>query len=183
MKKAPFNGIEIKVDAAVYPLEVIKAACYGFTDRAHIRITKSSGGQTSIEATPKQSLTDPQKQELSGEFHNELIHQSLRIQISRANQKIREYIVTKALVSAQQPSSPPAEQAQAAACPECAVPAQEPAPAAVMDKELEVEIDKLLAEIEKGEKGEDPLGVSVPWEEKYGEKPPKKDAPPSPDKA
>jgi len=172
--------IRLEVDTSVYPLEAIQAAAYSMTDRLFVRISRDGKGSASVFLKAKAG-GDPEV--FSGEFHNELLHEALRLQVSQANQKIREYIVTKALVSAQVPSvAPSPAEAVAAAqdsCPECeaqqtqAQPAQAAPP---VDAELEKEIEKLLAEIEKGG-GDDPLGVAVPWEEKYGGKSVKDAAP------
>ncbi len=147
----------IRVDTGVYPLEAVEAACYGLTDRAYVRIGRRAQGGLEVFLRPKDTPS-ASREALEGEFYNELLHQSLRLRVSEANRKIREYVVTKALVSAQPPSEIPQ-----APCLECAPQAPPPPP---VDAELEKEIEKLLAEIEKG--GEDPLGVAVPWEEKYG---------------
>lgn len=173
------NEKKITVDLTVYPLEAVQAAAYSLTDRLIVRIAREGKGFVSVFLTPKGGDAEI----LSGEFHNEMLHESLRLQVSQANQKIREYIVTKALVSAQVPSVVPSAAALETlpstkeSCSECeAQPAQPTAPA--VDAELEKEIEKLLAEIEKGDKGDDPLGVAVPWEEKYGDKT-GKEVPPS----
>ena len=79
-----------------------------------------------------------------------------------------EFIVTKALVSAQPASRLPAQEEP---CQECAPHSQAGGQqAGVVDQELEKEIEKLLAEIDKTGGGGDPLGIAVPWEEKHGGK-------------
>ena len=164
------NETKINVDLAVYPLEAVQAAAYSLTDRLIVRIAREGKGFVSVFLTPKRGDAEA----VSGEFHNEMLHESLRLQVSQANQKIREYIVTKALVSAQVPSVAPSAAAVETApatqtsCSECETQQAQPA-APPVDAELEKEIEKLLAEIEKGDKGDDPLGVAVPWEEKYGD--------------
>ncbi|OGR90688.1 MAG: His-Xaa-Ser system protein HxsD [Elusimicrobia bacterium RBG_16_66_12] len=172
---------QITVDLSVYPLEAVQAAAYSLTDRLIVRIARDGKGSVSVVLKPK---SGGDLEALAGRFHNELLHESLRLQVSQANQKIREYIVTKALVSAQVPSAVPpmaaSESAPAAqgACPECETQQSQAAPPPV-DADLEKEIEKLLAEIEKGDGADDPLGVAVPWEEKYGGKADKA-APPIP---
>ncbi len=163
-------------DERVYPLEAVQNAVYTFTDRAFVRVEPSAPGKLKVVMTFK-SATDPKDHgALKGEFDNELIHQALRLRVSDANRKIREFIVTKALVSAQPavlvaaavpaPAAPAAED-----CPDCAAPGTPAAGApAPIDEALEKEIDRLLAEIEKGDGAADPLGVSVPWEEKFAPK-------------
>ena len=174
MTKMTAPELKIKIDSGIYPLEAIQAAAYTFSDRVYIRIARNGGGkEVSLSLKPKAGGTNLAA--ISDEFHNELLHETLRHGISQANKKIREFIVTKALVSAQVPSSPPpAPPAQTSEenCPECAAAkAATQQAAAPVDAELEKEIEKLLREIEKsGPGGDDPLGVAVPWEKKFGAK-------------
>ena len=166
--------INLIVDTSLYPLEAIQAAAYTLTGRAYVRIARSGSRAASVTLKLKAAGGDPTA--LGDEFHNELLHECLRLKVSHANRKLREYIVTKALVSALTPGTPasaPEPAAEEAACPECAAEAQARAPqtppAAPVDPELEKEIEKLLREIEKsGPAQDDPLGVAVPWEKKYG---------------
>ncbi|MBI4677231.1 MAG: hypothetical protein HY748_06580 [Elusimicrobia bacterium] len=205
------NMMTLKIDTSVYPLEAIQAAAYSLTGRAYARIARGkgveasvtlkakeggdaveAGGRASPAATPFLTAAGDGARTLEDEFYNELLHQTLRLKVSENNRKIREYVVTKALVSAQVPSSPPGTEApgssaQAAGpdpnCPECQAEAQARQASASgaerqappVDEELEKEIEKLLAEIEKsGPSSDDPLGVAVPWEEKHGGAKPEK---------
>lgn len=152
-KRRPEASLE--VDPEIYPLEAVEAAAYAFTDRAFAAIARA-GKSLRVTLRPKNG-TAPET--LEGEFGNELLHQTLRARVSRENAKLREYIVTRALVSAQ-----PVE----AECADCAAPPP-PAQAPPVDAQLEKEIETLLAAIEKQEGAEDPLGVIVPWEDKFGE--------------
>lgn len=166
--------IEFDLDETIYPLEAVQNAIYIFTDRAYVRVERSSAEKLRVVMTVKEGAAPSVAGALKGEFDNELIHQVLRQRISDSNQKIREFIVTKALVSAQPSSmvtvSTPG--AQETPCSECAEPEAAPAAPPQVDAALEKEIDRLLAEIESGDGAADPLGVSVPWEEAFG---PKKD--------
>ncbi|MBI5881815.1 MAG: His-Xaa-Ser system protein HxsD [Elusimicrobia bacterium] len=183
----------LTIDTKVYPLEAIQAATYSMTDRVYARMVRK-GAEVSVTLKPKGAGGNGGR-ELEDEFFNELLHQTLRLRVSENNQKIREYIVTKALVSAQVPGLVPEVQAPAGGpdpdCPECAAeakarqsfpqsskdagrpeagqPRQDQPQAPPVDAELEKEIEKLLAEIEKAEpSSDDPLGVAVPWEQKHG---------------
>lgn len=165
--------IAFDLDETLYPLEAVQNAVYVFTDRAYVRVERSEKERLKVFMAVKAGLPSGAAEALKGEFDNELIHQVLRQRISASNQKIREFIVTKALVSAQ-PSALVAASAPAAAeaapCAECAeAPGAPPAPPQI-DAALEKEIDRLLAEIEGGDGAADPLGVSVPWEEAFGAK-------------
>ena len=175
MTKMKAKELKLTVDPGVYPLEAVQSAAYTFSDRVYIRIARNGGGKE-VSLSLKRKAGGADLAAISDEFHNELLHETLRHRISQANKKIREFIVTKALVSAQVPSAPPpatpAETSEAD-CPECAAEAAQAAsqqPAAPVDAELEKEIEKLLSEIEKSGPGGDPLGVAVPWEKKFGAK-------------
>lgn len=164
MPEKKSGELNLILDTSLYPVEAIQAAAYTLTDRAYVRIERRQGTRASVCLKPKKGGNGWQPN--ADEFYNELLHQALRLKVSGANQKIREYIVTKALVSALPASELPAVEASCSQCP----PAPQAPQGAPVDEELEKEIDKLLAEIEKGGAAGDPLGVAVPWEDKYGEK-------------
>ena len=169
MTEKKIKELKLRVDMTIYPLEAIQAAAYTLTHRAHVRMARKAKNGMMVRLKPKTNSSSVPT--LTDEFHDELLHETLRLKVSQSNQKIREYIVTKALVSAQVPSVlPPAAPAAGESresCPECEAQAK----AAPVDAELEKEIEKLLSEIEKsGSTNDDPLGVAVPWEKKYGAK-------------
>ena len=172
MPRPKSSEASFEIDERVCPLEAVQSAAYTFTDRAYVRVEPSASGKLKVVMTFKAVTTPEVQGALKGEFDNELLHQALRLRVSDANRKIREFIVTKALVSAQ-PAALGADAASAAtaeACPDCAASGQASggAPAAApIDEALEKEIDRLLVEIEKGGGDADPLGVNVPWEEKF----------------
>lgn len=173
MSNTDHAEITFDLDEKLYPLEAVQNAVYVFTDRAYVRVERSEQKRLKVVMTVKTGGAPSVHRDLKGEFDNELMHQVLRQRISNSNQKIREFIVTKALVSAQ-PSALVAAAATVAApsegsCPDCVTESQPGAPAQV-DESLEKEIDRLLAEIEKEGAESDPLGVSIPWEDKFGPK-------------
>jgi len=153
------NGAKkVTVKTAVYPLEAIYAACYSLMDRAYFHL--DGDPQKQIRVSIKEKAGAARKGgPIADEFENELLHHALRLKISKANQKIREYIVTQALVSSQPAGALSAEKIE---------PLKKQAEGA-LDKELEAEIERLLAEAEKQGSQEDPLAIAVPWEEKFGE--------------
>jgi His-Xaa-Ser system protein HxsD len=154
--------LKFKLDTKIYPLEAIQAAAYTFTDRAFVRISPDGAASVSIRFKSKTGAKNLES--LSDEFHNELLHEALRHKVSQANQKLREYIVTKALVSAQETQNV----LPAAPVESSAPPASSDSSAPLVDAALEKEIEALLTEIEKSESSAgDPLGVSVPWEQKH----------------
>ena len=136
---------QTKVDLAVYPLECVYAAAYTFSKDAFVKLKKESGRSLVVELEAKNGRFTGERNFL-GEFYNELLHHAFRLKVAASNQALRERIVAQALVSAQ--PRPP-----------------EPAGGgAVLDAELEKEIEKLLKEAETADYKNDPLGIAVPWE-------------------
>lgn len=150
----------IEVQVSLYGLEAVYQACYGFLDRAYIRLEGDPEGTVKVLIRGKDGASEKFLAGLDGEFTNELLHQALRLKVSDSNRKIREYIVARALASAEGVAgSRPAE-----SCPQPGAP---PAAESLLDEDLEKEIERLLAEVEqKGGEG-DPLDIVVPWEEKH----------------
>lgn len=153
-------SITIDVPTSIYPLEAVQAAAYVFTGRAYVRIEDSGERTVRVRLTVKGSSGRDDAEKLDGEFRNELLHHTLRHRVSAANQKIREYVVTRALLSSQ-----PAEERRNAVDAQ-AGPQAETAPDPKADEALLKEIQKLLAEVDQNPEKEDPLDISVPWEEK-----------------
>ncbi len=164
MKMPASKELRFEVDTSLYPVEAIEAAGDFFSERAEVRVGGRVNGIVNVSLKPKSAAAAG---DLDGEFHNELLHQALRRKVSQGNRIIRDFIVTKALLSAQQAATPVEASPQEESCPECR--SAEPAVGqGQADAELEAEIEKLLEEIDKGDPGGDPLGVAVPWEEKFG---------------
>ncbi|MBI5630738.1 MAG: His-Xaa-Ser system protein HxsD [Elusimicrobia bacterium] len=154
MSQEQSQEVEFPVDCGLYPPEAVQAAAYRFTDRAYVRISRPKKGELLVKIKAKDGSLG-ERAKLSDEFWNELLHQALRQKISSRNRKLRELIVTKALISAR----------------EALAPERPEEPCAGLDQDLEREIEALVREIEKSEPGSDPLGVSVAWEQKYGAEP------------
>ena len=136
---------QITVDLNVYPLECIYAAAYTFAKDAFVKLKKEGKKSLLVELEAKNGKLQAER-DLLGEFHNELLHHAFRLKVASANRTLRERIVVQALVSAQpRPPEPSGG-------------------AAVLDAELEKEIEKLLKEAENTGYKNDPLGIAVPWE-------------------
>jgi His-Xaa-Ser system protein HxsD len=150
--------LKVSVDTKIYPLEAVQAAGYTFTDRAYVEIKSKSSKKIEVAIKPKSDCRVPVK-DLKSEFLNELLHHAIRNRVSRNNDKIREYIITQAMLSAQ-----PTE-IQEKAC-NCSKPNK--AKTSKLDKALEAEIERILADTEGEDYKNDPLGIALPWEEKFG---------------
>lgn len=154
---------KIKFDLDLYPFEAVQAACRSWADREDIEVRPPKQGDAAVSIRSKGVLSEPQMEELYAEFNGEILHHALRLKVSAVNQKLRDYIVTKALISALPVSMLPKVTAP-----------PPPSPSGVLDESLEREIDKLLAETEKADPNDDPLRIATPWEKKVREKGDKK---------
>jgi His-Xaa-Ser system protein HxsD len=99
MSKKSEKQISFLVNQKIYPIEAIYATCYVFVDKYYLFLDKVKQC-VKIVLTPKA----PQKQTLAllkNEFLNELLNNTLRLKISKRNQRIREMIVKEALFFSQ----------------------------------------------------------------------------------
>ena len=94
------NQVLITVSQKIYSLEVVYGASYVFLDRAYIFLDEKKEEELLITVKPKETMNKKQLEDFGGEFYNELLNYSLRVGISKNNQKIREYIVGRALIGA-----------------------------------------------------------------------------------
>ncbi len=134
MDQAKIKNNEIKfiLDIKDYPIEAIYGASYVFLDKAYLFLDNKSSKKIQVSLKGKKKLTKKQLETLKGEFLNELLNYAFRINLTKHNKKIREFIISQALFSA-------------------------------VGEEGTVEEDQL-------EYQDDPLGIAVPWEEKYKKK-------------
>jgi His-Xaa-Ser system protein HxsD len=134
------NELVISLNPKIYPLEAIYGTCYVFIDRAYLFLDGDLDKKVKVFLKGKKELNPEELEKLTGEFKNELLNYSLRLSIAKNTKKIRETIVERALFSV-----------------------------LPHEKELKV-IDRRPEQIDEKTIEEDPLGIAVPWEEKYGKK-------------
>ena len=126
------NQIKFRINLKNYPLEALYGAAYVFLDKAYLFLDNKSPEKVEVFLKGKKKFNKKQLEELKGEFLNELLNYTVRINLSKNNKKIREYIIGQALCSA------------------------------FGDDQINEE-DEIKYE-------DDPLGIAVPWEDKYGKK-------------
>ena len=126
------NTIKFIFNLQNYPKEALYGAAYVFLDKAYLFLDNKSPKKIEVSLKGKKKLNEKQLEELKGEFLNELLNYTVRINLSKNNKKIREYIISQALFSAFGNNQ--------------------------VSKEDEVKYE------------EDPLGIAIPWEDKYGKK-------------
>jgi len=132
MNEIKNNTIKFLLDLQDYPLEAVYGTAYVFLDKAYLFLDSRLAKKIEVSLKGKKKLTKKQLEDLKGEFLNELLNYTLRVNLAKYNRKIREYIVGQALFSA-------------------------------------LGEEKIAKENEMRYK-DDPLGIAIPWEEKYGKK-------------
>jgi His-Xaa-Ser system protein HxsD len=137
--------VDVLVDANVYPLEVVMGAAYVFVDRCFLLLDRIDGGRVRVAFTARPEAEAGALEGIAGEFQNELLAQALRARLTERHEKLREALVARALFGA--------------------APEMAPAVPAPTDEQLGLEGRFLPAEGD--DYLDDPLGIAVPWEEKY----------------
>ena len=133
------------ISLATYPMDAIYGASYVFIDRCYVYLDKKAK-DVEVVLRGKEPLDKESLEALAGQFSNELLHQVLRARLAKRTGKVREMIVGRALFSAE------GEQEGYG---------------------FDDDFDDLGDEGDLGADDylDDPLGIAVPWEEKYGDKP------------
>lgn len=92
------NMIELHIDKELYNKKTVFRTCYKFTDKTYIYI-QSNEKHFIVYFTKK----DPNYaiEKISKEFTNELLDQELRQLVLEDTQKVRDAIVSRALLSGQ----------------------------------------------------------------------------------
>ncbi len=135
------NYTLILVDSKLYSLDSVYDAAYNFLDKAYVLLDGDPEKIIEVRLKGKEKLSKKDLRNLANEFFNELINTGIRARISEDNKKIKEYIVSAALIGA---SKDLQEQ--------------------IKKEKQGVSLDSLE---EEENWDEDPLGIATPWEEKY----------------
>ncbi len=142
------NEVRWTVRLSTYPMDAIYGASYVFLDRCYVYLDKPAPRQVEVVLRGREPLDAEALDALAGEFANQLLHQVLRARLAKRTGKVREMIIGRALFSAEGPES------------------------AFDDlDDLDDLDDEGLDDLD--DEGlddylDDPLGIAVPWEEKYG---------------
>jgi His-Xaa-Ser system protein HxsD len=136
---------ELLLDQGLYPTDSILGTAYVFTDRCYVLLDGPSDGKIKVSLTAKNGTSPEAFSTIAGEFQNELLAQALRRHVAERHEKVREIIVARALFGA----------------------APELAPASSPDA-AQLGVDPKYVPSSEDDFLEDPLGIALPWEEKYG---------------
>jgi His-Xaa-Ser system protein HxsD len=94
------DHVSFAVDESVYPLEAVYGASYLFLEKCFVYLSRSKPQVVDVRLTSRDPTTPPELDTLAGEFANELLSQSLRLRLSQATARIREYYTAAALRAA-----------------------------------------------------------------------------------
>jgi His-Xaa-Ser system protein HxsD len=146
--------LRFKVSKKFYSKDALYGTAYVFLDRCYVQLDVADEGHYLVAIRPKPEQGKLDLNTLAGEFENELINEEMRIKLAKETLDIRTKIVGTAIAQ----SMPlPSE--------------EEPTDTPEMPdfKDLPPEVVKILKEEDEDlDFLEDPLGIAVPWEEKYG---------------
>lgn len=101
------DEIVVNVDETVYHLTAVLRACYWFTDRCYVFVSRPSPGFLSVHIRAKTSTGAELLPAVSGEFANALLDYELRRQIDTQTGQIRDLLVAKAVAEAGTLDDPP----------------------------------------------------------------------------
>jgi His-Xaa-Ser system protein HxsD len=132
-------SVDVIVDLSVYPIEAVMASAYVFIDRCYVFLDKRDDGRIQVALSAKSGTSEEELRAMAGELQNELLAQALRRHVAARHERVRETIIARALFGA--------------------APVLPADPPGLDPKFIPAEDDDYL---------EDPLGIAVPWEEKYG---------------
>lgn len=94
------NQVSFELDESVYPLEAVYGAAYLFLDRCFVYLTRPNAETVAVRLTTQESSSPDELDKLAGEFANELLSQTMRVQLSQSAARIREYYTATALRAA-----------------------------------------------------------------------------------
>jgi His-Xaa-Ser system protein HxsD len=90
------NHANIIIDSSIYDMEAINAACYAFTNNYHVFMTRKDDKSATVIFELKNKVSQREIQEDIKDFINTVIDHQVRLQLDRANGKIRDLIVKHA---------------------------------------------------------------------------------------
>lgn len=146
--------VKVNVNPSMFALDVVYSAAYVFLDKNYVFLDGDRDKNILVHLKPKETCNDEGAlRALAGEFSNMLVNYSVyKTQVER-NSKLREAIMQRVVLTNSQISEPVLVDGDV----ELSEGVNEASPDGIDDFDDE---DWL----------EDPEGIAVPWEEKYGDK-------------
>ena len=97
--------VRFSVDESIYDLDVVMGAAYLFIDRCYVYLDREADRRVQVVLRTRAAASEDELHALAGHFANELLNQALRKQIGESNARLREFIMARALFSAEGPST------------------------------------------------------------------------------
>ncbi len=97
--------VRFSVDESIYDLDVVMGAAYLFIDRCFVYLDREADRRVQVVLRTRAAASEEELHALAGHFSNELLNQALRKQIGESNARLREFIMARALFSAEGPST------------------------------------------------------------------------------
>ena len=94
------DHISFEADETVYPLEALYGASYLFIEKCFVYLSRPRPQIVDVRLTPRAPAAPGELEALAGEFANELLSQALRLRLSLATGRIREFYTVAALQAA-----------------------------------------------------------------------------------
>jgi His-Xaa-Ser system protein HxsD len=139
---AASNSVALTVSSEIYGREAVLGAAYAFIDRCYVLVDAPAAEVYVVTLTGRTALDATSLSTLGGEFGNELLAQQLRHLVSTRNRALLESVVGGAVAGA----------------------------VGSGDGGAEFDLSALENMEFEDEPFEDPLGIAMSWEEKYGNK-------------
>lgn len=150
------SSIAIQIDTNIYPLESAMSAAYHYVDDYYVKFEYDDDGNLNALMRGKGKKSAKALESVFGEFNNNLLAESLRLEIAKRNRKIRETILLQAIgVATGLENAPPQ-------------PSEEENQSEML--ELDEELRKIIEKTSSMNFEDDPLGISVPITEKEHKK-------------
>ncbi len=103
--KVDGDELTLLVEESVYTKETLFRACYWFTDRCYLFISRAAPATFAVRVKAKPG--GPALETVAGDFKNALLDQQVRQDLSRETSSLRELIVAKAFAEGNFLDDPP----------------------------------------------------------------------------
>ena len=133
------NFCLVSINPKLYPLETVYSAAYVFLDKAYVLLDGDPKINILVKLKPKEKQD---LERLGREFLNELINYADYQRRAEETKKIREMLLERALITNDL--------------------------SAISQGNEDDEFKGIMEELEDDDYLDDPEGIAIPWEEKYG---------------
>lgn len=93
------NKCRITLNRDIYALPAIMKTAYLFTEQFYIYMDIEDEQYLRVDFKAKPILSKEEAEQRLGEFHNELLHQCIRLEVAKQTKEIRELVMGRALYS------------------------------------------------------------------------------------